>query len=97
MPLGHGRFRGLRLWIVLRLYGAERLRALMRHRLALMDFLADQVGELLRGELYRWPWVVGSVSAATVGNWYAPCQGLMRREQRPKLGALPAGGGRRAL
>jgi hypothetical protein len=31
IPLGH-RFRALKLWFVLRMYGAEGLRALMRHR-----------------------------------------------------------------
>jgi hypothetical protein len=36
--------RALKLWMVLRMYGAEKLRALIRHHCAMAAWLADQVG-----------------------------------------------------
>lgn len=43
---GHGSFRGLRLWMVLRAYGADGLRRLMRHRLRLQGYLEQQVSRV---------------------------------------------------
>ncbi|KAI7846406.1 hypothetical protein COHA_000116 [Chlorella ohadii] len=48
---GHGGFRGLRLWMVLRMYGANGLRHLMQHRLRMQSFLADLVAADERFEL----------------------------------------------
>jgi aromatic-L-amino-acid/L-tryptophan decarboxylase len=44
LPLGR-RFRALKLWMLLRLYGAEQLRALLRHHIALGLWFADRVQE----------------------------------------------------
>lgn len=42
IPLGR-RFRALKLWFTLRMYGAEKLQGLVRHHIALGEWLAEQV------------------------------------------------------
>lgn len=37
------RFRALKLWFSLRMYGAEKLQELVRHHIALGEWLAEQV------------------------------------------------------
>jgi hypothetical protein len=39
------RFRALKLWFTLRMYGAEKLQELVRHHIALGEWLAEQVQE----------------------------------------------------
>ena len=50
VPLGR-RFRALKLWMVLRMYGAARLRAFVRHHVALAAWFADRVRADARLEL----------------------------------------------
>lgn len=45
LPYAHRRFRALKLWFVLRMYGTEQLQALVRHHIALGEWLAQQVKE----------------------------------------------------
>lgn len=39
----HRRFRSLDLWFVLRMYGSEAIKAMVRHHIALGQWLAQQV------------------------------------------------------
>lgn len=42
IPLGR-RFRSLKLWFVMRMYGAEKLQQMIRHHIALGEWFAQQV------------------------------------------------------
>lgn len=54
IPLGR-RFRALKLWFSLRMYGAEKLQELVRHHIALGEWLAEQVKADSRFELVAPP------------------------------------------
>lgn len=45
------RFRSLKLWFVMRMYGAEKLQAMLRHHIALGQWFAQQVAADERFEL----------------------------------------------
>lgn len=42
-PMCFRRFRSLKLWFVLRMYGADKLQGLVRHHIALGEWVAEQV------------------------------------------------------
>ncbi len=72
VPLGR-RFRALKLWMVIKSYGVDGLRAKIRHHISLASWLADQIVEAADFELFAPP-LLNTVCFRYTPSGYSPIQ-----------------------